>query len=73
MGRPATATLYGWVEEERMWRPIDQLTGAEITENLDGSITFVGVSQEMVEVVGMSSDDAVVRWEVSPRGCQTCH
>jgi hypothetical protein len=73
LGNPASAVLYSLLRGERRWKPVDRLTSAKVTENPDGSITVEGISQELVDIVGVDPAEAIVRWEVKPRGCTTCN
>ena len=60
---------------KRRYRLYDRLTSSTVTEadTNDGiQISCVGVSQMMVEEVGMSQGDAGVRWEITPHGCVSC-
>jgi hypothetical protein len=71
-GRPADAVLYSRLLTEQKFVPVDRLTGATVTENTDGSVTIQGVSQELVEIVGVDPENAMTRWEIVPQGCTTC-
>lgn len=72
-GSPADAVLYSKLMGAQRWKPVDRLTAATVTEHGDGTLTIVGTSQELIELVGVAPSNATVRWEVRPRGCQNCH
>jgi hypothetical protein len=72
LGKPANVVLYSRLLGERRWKTVDTLLRADVTEHADGSYTMTGESQELVKVVGLDPKDAVVRWEVRPRGCSNC-
>lgn len=73
IGKPASAVLYARMLGEDRWKAIDRLTEAAVTERPDGSIVFEGISQELVNVVGVPASNATVRWEVRPLGCRNCN
>ena len=72
LGTPTNAVLYSRGIEGERWTPVDRLTNASITDNPDGTMTIVGISDELVNVVGVAPTEATVRWEVTPRGCHDC-
>jgi hypothetical protein len=55
------------------FRCIDTVGAATVTEPDDeGVFTVSGVSQQLVEEVGLPEADAVVTWEVTIKGCESC-
>lgn len=74
-----TAKIYvpGLIDEddtEGGWRWIeaDTVTGATVTDNPRGGIVIEGVSQHMIEDVGLPLVDATVRFEVEVKECAGC-
>lgn len=73
IGNPTSAVFFIRLIGENRWNQVDRLTDAKYTENADGTITLEGVSQELVDIVGVAPEDAIVRWEVRPQECLNCN
>jgi hypothetical protein len=54
------------------FRCIDTIGAATVSDQGDDGFTVTGVSQQLVEEVGLSDADATVIWEVKIKGCETC-
>ena len=54
------------------FRVIDTIGAATVTDLDDNGFTVTGVSQQLVEEVGLADKDATVIWEVRIKGCETC-
>lgn len=73
LGTPTNAVLYTHSDlDGERWLPVDRLTNAKITDGPDGTFTLEGVSDELVNIVGVPVGEAVVKWIVTPRGCRDC-
>lgn len=79
LGEPPNATvrLYQFVPTTDhgslgRFRVIDTIAAANVTSTDDNGFTVSGVSQQLVEEVGLAEADAVVTWEVVIKGCETC-
>lgn len=72
-GTPANAVLYRYDAASNRFIRVDRLTEATVTSLPDGKIEVRGLSDEMVMEIGLTGADAIARWVVTPRGCQTCH
>lgn len=53
------------------WAQVDRLTGADGGPQSDGSFRLTGTSEALVEA-GVPPVNAVVVWEIKPRGCKSC-
>lgn len=70
----ATARLYIWQQPTNgmgRFREFDTLTEAVIKEGI-GMFTITGISQQMVNDVGLANEEARVTWEVSYEECGNC-
>jgi len=70
----ATARLFIWIQPTNglgRFREFDTITQGEIREGSDG-FTITGISQQLIEDVGVAADNAKVTWEVTYKGCETC-
>lgn len=68
-----TVALWQFDNLAKRYARFDRLTDCEATYSKDGNhVTIKGVSDLMVEQIGLSREDAHVRWEIDMRGCQTC-
>jgi hypothetical protein len=72
IGNPACVVMYSNMLGDGKWEPVDRLTNATVAEG-DNRWTISGISDEMVERIGLSPDNAVVRWDVEVIGCLDCH
>ena len=54
------------------FRVIDTIGAATVSDHDDDGFTVSGVSQQLVEEVGLADSDATVIWEVKIKGCETC-
>lgn len=72
----ATARLYQWIDGTGFmpgrFRVFDTIGAATVTNLTDDMFKIVGISQQMVEEVGLPEADATVTWEVLVQGCATC-
>lgn len=70
----ATARLYVWQQPTNglgRFREFDTLTDATIKEGI-GMFTMTGISQQLVNDVGLTGDEARVTWEVFYEECSNC-
>lgn len=72
VGKPADVVLYSLDVDGTRWRVVDRLTYASVDEHPDGTFTVIGISSELIDIVGVVPSEATVRWEVSPRRCSGC-
>lgn len=72
IGNPTDAVLFVSDFERTRWRPVDRLTQATVTDHDDGTFAIEGISDELVNVVGMPPGNATARWEVRPKVCRDC-
>lgn len=72
----ATARVYQWIPSDGpfpgRFRVFDTVAAATITNVTDQMFRVVGISQEMVDEVGLAPSDAEVTWEVTVFGCESC-
>lgn len=54
------------------FRVIDTIGAGAVSNLSDDGFTVTGVSQQLVEEVGLAEADATVTWEVIIKGCETC-
>lgn len=69
-GNPGSANLYIIVGQRPSF--VDHLTETEAVDGPDGSIVVTGISQTLVDEVGVHPTDAKVKWVVHPKGCKSC-
>lgn len=67
------AVLYTWNVDDGRWRSADRLTEATFTENPNGTMTIAGLSETLLETVGVKRADASIRWIVEPLKCRNCN
>lgn len=58
-------------ERDSRFRPIDRLTQAKITGD-DRHFIIEGLSEQLMAEVGLDPTEALVRWDVIPKGCADC-
>jgi hypothetical protein len=72
----ATARVYQWVDGSKMmpgrFRVFDTLGASTITSLSEDVFRVTGISQQMVEEVGLAEANAEVTWEVTVQGCESC-
>lgn len=70
----ATARLYIWQQPTNglgRFREFDTLTDTTIKEG-HGMFTLIGTSQQLVNDVGLTGEEAKVTWEVTYEECANC-
>jgi len=57
--------------ERMMYETVDRITDIDIIED-DDLVTLTGISDQLVQEIGLTADQAEVKWVLTLKGCATC-